>query len=91
MAESGLSRIPAKDVYISVYPGFKSLSFRCINGMRLLMLISVILFAVAFVCFAVPTAVLGLSGLGWTAAGLFFMALDFLLGDRIVTPVGRRV
>lgn len=55
------------------------------------MLIAVILFAVAFVCAAVPTAVAGLGGLGWIAAGLFFMALDFLLGDRVVTPVGRRV
>ena len=55
------------------------------------MLVAVILFIVAFVCFAVPTAVLGLSGLGWVAAGLVFMTLDFLLGDRVVTPVGRRV
>jgi hypothetical protein len=52
------------------------------------MLVAVILFAVALVCYIVPTVV-GITGAGWVAAGLLAMAVDFLVGGWVV-PLNRR-
>lgn len=57
--------------------------------MRLLMIIAVVLFAIALVCFLVPTAVAGASGLAWVAGGLLVWAFDIAIGGYI-TPVAVR-
>lgn len=71
------------------YQPLTRLASRPVIVMRLLLLLAVVFFVIALVCFLVPTAVAGASGLAWLTGGLLTWALDALLGGW-VAPLGVR-
>jgi hypothetical protein len=52
--------------------------------MRVLLIVAFVLAIIAAIAFAVPTAVLGLSGMFWLATAFVFYFLDLLVGGWAV-------